>query len=43
MTETFTPGTPMWCAGCGDFAVRSSLWGVSVLGILMIVAAILMG
>lgn len=25
MTETFTPSTPIWCAGCGDYAVRSSL------------------
>jgi 2-oxoglutarate ferredoxin oxidoreductase subunit beta len=25
MTETFTPSIPIWCAGCGDYAVRSSL------------------
>jgi len=22
MTETFTPGRPIWCAGCGDFAIQ---------------------
>lgn len=22
MTKTFTPGRPIWCAGCGDFAVQ---------------------
>ncbi len=25
MTETFTPGRPIWCAGCGDFGVLEAL------------------
>lgn len=25
MIETFSPSVPIWCAGCGDYAVRSSL------------------
>lgn len=25
MTETFTPARPIWCAGCGDFAVQGVL------------------
>lgn len=25
MTRTFRPSVPIWCAGCGDFAVRGSL------------------
>ncbi|NIP38108.1 MAG: 2-oxoacid:ferredoxin oxidoreductase subunit beta [Candidatus Dadabacteria bacterium] len=25
MTKTFTPGRPIWCAGCGDFAVQGVL------------------
>jgi 2-oxoglutarate ferredoxin oxidoreductase subunit beta len=25
VTQTFIPSIPIWCAGCGDYAVRSSL------------------
>lgn len=25
MTQTFTPIRPIWCAGCGDFGVKSAL------------------
>ncbi len=25
MTATFAPAIPIWCAGCGDYAVRNSL------------------
>ena len=25
LTKTFTPGRPIWCAGCGDFAVQGIL------------------
>ncbi|MEM7294029.1 MAG: thiamine pyrophosphate-dependent enzyme [Pseudomonadota bacterium] len=25
MTQTFTPGRPIWCAGCGDFGVLQAL------------------
>ena len=36
MTETFTPGRPIWCAGCGDFGVLEAL--VSALDALQVPA-----
>ena len=36
MTETFTPGRPIWCAGCGDFGVLEAL--ISALNDLLVPA-----